>query len=472
MLRKTKIVATVGPAIREPDKMRELIELGVNVFRLNMSHGDHRTHEENIKMIREAEAQLGIPVAIMVDLSGPKIRVGRIKNDSMPIEEGQTVILTIEDIEGHDNIIPISYKFLPEDVEPGDRILLADGAIELVVEKVEGKLIYCRSVNGGELKSHKGVNVPTKPLSIPSLTDKDKLDVKFAVEHDVDWVALSFVRRSDDIRELKSLLNAFHSNIKVIAKIEKAEAVRNIDKILAETDGVMIARGDLGVEIELEKVPIVQKMVIRKALHLGKPSIVATQMLLSMVNNPRPTRAEVTDVANAVFEHADAVMLSEETAVGKYPTEVIKTMDRILRCAEEEYYKSNIHLAISRPDNATTADAISHAACIMAGDLEASCIVTPTHSGFTARMVSRFRPRQPIVSLSPTDTVVRQLCLVHNVYPMKMESATSTDEMFSMASELLAESGMVKPGDTVIITAGVPINMPGTTNLIKVQKVS
>ncbi len=472
MHRKTKIVATVGPSISSHEAIEKLITLGVNVFRLNMSHGDHDFHSTNIRLIREAEARLGLPVAIMIDLSGPKIRVGRIKNDRMVIKEGQSVTINIDDIEGHEGLIPITYRFLPEDVEPGDRILLADGAIELVVEKVEGKLIHCRSKNSGVLSSHKGLNVPTKPLGIPSLTDKDKIDVKFAVEHDVDWLALSFVRKREDVLDLRRLLDGFHSDIKIVAKIEKAEAVRNIDSILEVTDGVMVARGDLGVEIELERVPIVQKMVIRKALVLGKPSIVATQMLLSMVDNPRPTRAEVNDVANAVFEHADAVMLSEETAVGKYPYETVRTMDRILRCAESEYYKMMRNLAISRPENSTLADAISHAACIMAADLNASCIVTPTHSGFTARMVSRFRPAQPIVSLSPDMKVVRQLCLVHNVYPMKVEQAESTDEMFSMASELLAESGFVRPGDTVIITAGVPINMPGTTNLIKVQKIS
>ncbi len=471
MLRKTKIVATVGPSIRTPDRIRELIRLGVNVFRLNMSHGDHKTHDENVKMIREAEAELKMPVAIMIDLSGPKIRVGEIADDRMEIHEGDIVTLTVENVVGKDGVIPISYKFLPEDVEPGDRILLADGSIELVVEKVEGKLIRCRARNSGVISSHKGVNVPSKPLSIPSLTEKDKLDVRFAVEHDVDWLALSFVRKPEDVRELKGLLEAFNSDIRVISKIEKAEAVRNIDAILRETDGVMVARGDLGVEIDLERVPIVQKMVLRKALKLGKPSIVATQMLLSMVESPRPTRAEVNDVANAVFEHADAVMLSEETAVGKYPMEVIKTMDRILRCAESEYYRAHNGLAIERPTNATVADAISHAACIMAADLKASCIVTPTHSGFTARMVSRFRPFQPIVALSPKKKVVRQLCLTHNVFPEEICEMESTDRMFSRASEILAECGYVKPGDTVIITAGVPLNMPGTTNLLKVHRV-
>ncbi len=471
MLRKTKIVATVGPSIRTPEMIKKLIELGVNVFRLNMSHGDHATHEENIKLIREAEAELKRPVGIMVDLSGPKIRVGRIAGDGMQIAQGQKVTLTVEDVEGEDGLIPVNYKFLPEDVEPGDRILLADGAIELQVEEVRGKLIICRALNGGAISSHKGINVPGKPLSVPSLTEKDRLDVKFAVEHDVDWLALSFVRRADDVLALKKLLDAFNSDIKVVSKIEKSEAVKNIDSILEVTDGVMVARGDLGVEIELERVPIVQKMVLRKALRLGKPSIVATQMLLSMVSNPRPTRAEVNDVANAVFEHADAVMLSEETAVGKYPLEVVKTMDRILRCAELEYSKSHNGLAIERPVNATTADAISHAACIMAADLGASCIVTPTHSGFTARMVSRFRPSQVIVSLSPRRKVVRQLCLTHNVLPMEICEVDSTDTMFRRVSELLAESGIVKPGDTVIITAGVPLNMPGTTNLIKVHRV-
>jgi pyruvate kinase len=476
---KTKIVCTIGPSSREPAVLREIILAGMDVARLNFSHGDQGLHGENIERIRRLATELNRPVAILIDLQGPKLRVGDMPESGIILERGGTAILTSEEITGHIDDkglarIPLQYTGLPQEVVSGDRILIDDGLLELVVRDTSPQEIECDIVAGGTLKSNKGLNLPDASLSIPAITDKDWKDLQFALAAGVDWVALSFVRSADEVHQLKKRiaeLSEFGRPVPVMAKIEKPEAVDQIDGIVAESDGIMVARGDLGIETAPERVPMVQKMIIAKCNAAGVPVVTATQMLDSMIRNPRPTRAEASDVANAILDGTDAVMLSGETAVGLYPLEAVKTMVKIIGQVE-----SSQALHWERPDYTkrsvgTVTDALSHATCETAHDLGAAAIVSATASGRTALAVARFRPSCPIIAVTPSPMVQRRLLLVHGVWPLLGRRAENTDEMLAGATQVALDNSLVKRGDTIVITAGISPNMPGSTDLMKVATI-
>lgn len=464
---RTKIVCTIGPASASAAAIRGLVEGGMGVARLNFSHGSHSEHLEKIRMIRGVSTELGKPVAILQDLSGPKIRVGRIPDPGVRLEPGAPFTLTTDDAEGTAERVSVSYAGLSAEVNPGDRILLADGFMELKVLGVTGREIRTEVITGGLLSAHKGVNLPTGTIRVPSLTEKDREDLLFGLQCGVDYVALSFVRRAEDILRVKEIISRENKEVPVIAKIEKHEAISNIDEIIEVSDGVMVARGDLGVEIPLEMVPGVQKMLIRKANLAGKPVITATQMLRSMVDSPRPTRAEATDVANAVLDGTDAVMLSEETAAGRYPVEAVRFMSSIILSAEAHYPHGKY---LQMMPYKTIAESVSHASCVLADHLEASAIVTPTQSGKTAGYVSRFRPRTPIIALSPNPAAVKTLALRWGCVPRLVPDPRDTDDMFEKAAEAALESGLVKKGDLVVVTAGHPVWVAGSTNMVRVMR--
>lgn len=464
---KTKIVCTIGPASESPDTIRALIANGMNVARLNFSHGSRSGHEEKIAMIRSASDELGQPVAILQDLAGPKVRVGTLPGPGVRLEAGQPFVLTNQDVEGTRERVSISYADLPGEVKEGDPILLADGSIELSVRRADRSEIYCEVVTGGILTSHKGLNVPTRTIQAASLTAKDREDLLFGLENHVDYVALSFVRTAADIVSIKEIIQQTRSGTPVIAKIEKHEAVEHIDGIMKAADGIMVARGDLGVEIPLEEVPLVQKMLIRKANAAGKPVITATQMLRSMVDSPRPTRAEATDVANAVLDGTDAVMLSEETASGNNPVKAVQFMMRIVESAETEFpHEKYLQLAPRKQ----VSRCVAHAACVLANHLDTSAIVAPTYSGQTARHISRFRPRQHIIALSPNPSAVRSLTLFWGCVPRLVPDPRDTDDMIESAARSALKTGYVSKGDLVVITSGHPVGVSGSTNMVRVKQ--
>lgn len=465
-MKKTKIVCTIGPASRSRETLTELIQAGLNVARLNFSHGDHEDHKKTYDDIRAIAKELKTPVAILQDLSGPKIRTGKVVDKGMELIKGNELILTTDDIMGDNNRVSVTYKLLPSEVKSGDPILLADGVMELVVKEVKANDVICEVVTGGILTSSKGINLPGTSLSIPALTEKDKKDLEFGLGLGVDFVALSFVRNPEDIDQVKEIIAAHHKDTPVIAKIEKHEAIQNIDGILEKADGLMVARGDLGVEVPLEEVPLYQKMLVNKAVKAGKPVIIATQMLSSMVASPRPTRAEATDVANAVLDGTDAIMLSEETASGQHPVEAVKYMRKIADNAEDKYPYPEFD---SYP-HADASESVPFAACILASFTDASAIVTPTKSGYTASQVSRFRPKCKIIAISPIEEAVRRLCLYWGCVPSVICDPKDTDEMLEKGGEAALASGHVEKGDTIIITAGHPVWVTGTTNMLKVKK--
>lgn len=464
---KTKIICTIGPASESRKTIRRLIQRGMSVARLNFSHGTHREHEEKINAIRQISQELARPVAILQDLCGPKIRVGEIRKPGIRLEPGQSFTLTGTPMVGDKHRASVSYADLSRDVKPGDRILLADGMMELIVKKTTGSDIVCEVIIGGILTSHKGINVPTSTLLTDGLTDKDRVDLRFGLENDVDYIALSFVRSADDIVEIKAIIKQAKKDTPVIAKIEKHEALDNIDDILAVADGIMVARGDLGVEIPLEEVPRLQKRLIKKANAIGKPVIIATQMLLSMVDAPRPTRAEATDVANAVLDGTDAVMLSEETANGKYPIGALEYLVRIAEDAEKNYPHAR-YLRLDPGDDVSKS--VSHASCILADHLGTAAIVAPTRSGSTAMNIARFRPRAKIIALSPIPAVIRRLALYWGCIPKAISGALNIDELIDKAATLALETGEVHKGDRVVITAGHPVWVSGTTNMLRVKQ--
>ena len=468
-MRRTKIVCTIGPASNNPEILEHLIRAGMNVARLNFSHGTYEEHRKSIVNIRALSDKLKMPVAILQDISGPKIRIGKFKDDNILLEAGSTFTLTCRDVIGDETKVSVNYRNLPDDVKVGDTILLSDGNIELKVEETTPEDVNCRVVVGGSLSSHKGINLPTVTMGIPPLTPKDEEDLKFGIGEGVDYIALSFVRQAKDIEVLKSIITNEGANTPVIAKIEKHEALSNIDDIISIVDGIMVARGDLGVEIPLEKVPLIQKMLVRKCNAAGKPVITATQMLMSMVNNPRPTRAEVADIANAVLDGTDALMLSEETALGNYPVKSVSVMSRI--AANIESSPDFIEFMKKReiPERDTIPDAISHAASMTALSLGSAAIITPTSSGSTARMIARYRPTQPIIAISSNPVTVARLSLVWGVVAVTVDELLDTEDMTTKAREIARKMGLVRGGDTVVITAGVPIGVEGTTNLIKVE---
>ena len=468
--RKTKIVCTIGPASESPEILEALIQSGMNVARLNFSHGTHQEHLTKIKTIRRIAERLGQPVAILQDLGGPKIRVGMVKEGGAELRNGQGIVLTTREIMGNEKGVSVNYPPLPKEVKPGDMILLADGMIELQVLRIDGEDIHCHVVVGGVLTSHKGMNFPTGTILASAFTEKDREDLLFGIQNGIDLIGLSYVREADDIGAVKKVLTKASADVPVIAKIERREALEKIDEILAASDGIMVARGDLGVETPLEKIPNVQKMLIRKANALGKPVITATQMLRSMVENTRPTRAEVTDVVNAIYDGTDAVMLSEETATGRFPVEAFQMMAKIARAAEEQF-PFELFLKRESDQQEELPQAISRAAAFLAEEVGAVSIITPTESGSTARWVSRLRPRQPILALSRHLSTVRRLNLCWGVESRLVPGWKDTDEVLEGSRRMPKELGMASPGDRIIIIAGVPIGIPGTTNLIKVEVV-
>ena len=468
-MRKTKIVCTIGPASDSEKMLAELIDAGMNVARLNFSHGNHDEHGKVIERIRKISQQKNTSVAILQDLAGPKIRVGQFKSGSTTLKTGDEFILTAEPDIGEPNKISVTYSRLPQELHAKDQVLLADGSIELRVKEIKNDDVICEVIVGGELSSNKGINLPERSLAIAALTEKDRIDLKFGLEQGVDYIAMSFVRRADDISEIKKIMAAQKKYAPVIAKIEKHEALENIDDILKVVDGIMVARGDLAVETSLEKVPIAQKMLIKKCNQAYKPVITATQMLKSMVESPRPTRAEANDVANAVLDGTDAVMLSEETTIGAYPVKAVQVMAKIAQAAEESDLVQPHQLWPIVGQKPKIEQAISHAAFQMAKDLDAAAILTPTQSGSTAKMVSSYRPKQPVIAFSPDERVVRQLSLVWGVCPFYSGGYYNTVEMFEKVKDTALNAGLVKFGDTVVLTAGLSIGVPGTTNLLKAE---
>ncbi|HHW71432.1 MAG TPA: pyruvate kinase [Clostridiales bacterium] len=471
-MRKTKIICTLGPASEKPHILKRLIELGTNVVRLNFSHGDYAEHKRRIELVKEYRAEFGLPVAILLDTKGPEIRLGKFKKSQIYLEEGQPFTLTIDECLGDERRVSITYKDIVKDVYKGSCILVDDGLVELIVDDVTERDVHCTVVNGGTLGDHKGVNIPGIPLNLPNLTDKDREDIRFGIKNGVDYIASSFVQRAEDIINIRDFLTQNGGeHIQIIAKIENQLGIDNIDEIIEAADGVMIARGDLGVEIPIENVPIVQKSIINKCILAGKPVITATQMLDSMIRNPRPTRAEVSDVANAIYDGCDAIMLSGETAVGKYPIETFTTMVNIARKVEESIDYDGSYLEDCVRNISTTTHAISHASCTIARELGAKAIVTPTKSGYTTRMVSRYRPKPPIIATTTSYDAYRRLALIWGVIPKLVPDVNSTDEMIEKAEEAALTTRVVNNGDMVVITAGVPVGQSGKTNLIKVHVV-
>lgn len=469
-MKKTKIVATIGPASETEEILRDLFENGVNVCRLNFSHGNHEEHKVRIDTIKKVREEMGIPIGIMLDTKGPEIRLGDFQDGEISLTQGDHFTLTTRDILGDKSIVNISYKNLPKDVEVGDMILIDDGLVELEVVNIDDTEIECISLNNGLLSNHKGVNIPHVIINLPALTEKDIDDIKFGIENDIDFVAPSFIRKAEDVTNIRKILEENNGEkIDIISKIENQQGVDNIEEILMTSDGIMVARGDLGVEIETEIMPLVQKDLIKRANNAGKPVITATQMLDSMIRNPRPTRAEVTDVANAIFDGSGAIMLSGETAAGKYPVDSVKTMYNIAMKTEEALDYENLLKLRIEETSITTTNAISRATCFTAQDLKAAAIVTATSSGHTSKAISKFKPKAPIIAATTTEKVMRKLSLVWGVYPVLAPQSTSTDEVVSNSVEAAIEGGYVKEGDLIAITAGVPAGLSGTTNLLKVH---
>ncbi|MUT64468.1 pyruvate kinase [Paenibacillus sp. NEAU-GSW1] len=471
-MRKTKIVCTIGPSSESLENTKKLIKAGMNVARLNFSHGDFEEHGNRIKNIKLANEELGTSVAILLDTKGPEIRLGKLKEEPIELIQGEVIALTTEEILGDKNRIPVTYGNLPNDVTVGSTILIDDGLIGLTVEEVKGTEIVCRIVNSGPIKSKKGVNVPGVHISLPGITEKDANDIIFGIEQGIDFIAASFVRKASDVLEIRELLERHNaSHIQIISKIENQQGVDNLDEILELSDGLMVARGDLGVEIPAEEVPLVQKEMIAKCNRAGKPVITATQMLDSMQRNPRPTRAEASDVANAIFDGTDAIMLSGETAAGKYPVESVQTMARIAERAEAALEYREIFKKQADAQQTTVTEAISQAVANSALDLNAKAIVTSTQSGFTARMVSKYRPKSPIIAVTNDVKVMKRLALIWGVTPVLGSNAETTDEMVEIAVAGAQSTGLISLGDTIVITAGVPVGRSGTTNLIKIHHI-
>lgn len=470
-MRKVKIVCTLGPACADLDIMRQMAESGMDVARFNFSHGSYEGHELNLSQIRHVESELGRPIATILDTKGPEIRSGLLK-EGRPIQlsQGKTFTLSVEDRVGDEEGVSVSYPELIQEVSVGQDIFIDDGTLHLRVESVSGPDILCRVIVGGELGERKGVNVPDAALSVPTLTAKDIEDIRWGVAHNMDYIAVSFVRSRDDIMDVRRVIEEFKGRSKVIAKIETKQAVAHLQEIAEVVDGMMVARGDLGVEMATEDVPLVQKHIIDACRSQGKPVIVATQMLDSMIRNPRPTRAEASDVANAVLDGADAVMLSGETAKGRYPAQAVEMMTRIVMRAEEELH--TWQRCVNRSFGAVTVpDAVSHAATSIAEDMKARVIISLTRSGSTARMVSKFRPSCSIVAATPSLETWREMALVWGVYAILKEEAPTAEEASQAALGSALEKGFVSEGDLVVITAGVPVGIPGTTNLVQVQTV-
>ncbi len=470
-MRKTKIICTIGPASEEVSILRELLTSGMNVARLNFSHGTHAEHRRRIANIRRASAETGIPVAIMLDTKGPEIRIGLFEKGKIDLKEGDSFILTTDNVVGTKEKVSVNYADLSNDVHAGTRVLLDDGLISLLIEKVDGTNIHCLVENGGELSDRKKLNVPGVNINLPGLTENDIGDITLGIDERLDFIAASFVRTAADVLAIRKVVEDRNSTIRIISKIENQQGVDNLDEIIRVSDGIMVARGDMGVEIPAEEVPIVQKVLIDRCNVAGKPVITATQMLDSMIRNPRPTRAEASDIANAIYDGSDAIMLSGETATGKYPVAAVQTMARIAQRTERSLNWEEISIKRAKTVARTTTEAISHATSATAKSLEAAAIITATKSGSTAQMVSKYRPATPIIAVTPDPDVARRLLLVWGVYPLVSTESKTTDAMIDTAVQTALEAGYIKNGDLVVITAGIPVGIPGSTNLIKVHTV-
>ena len=470
-MRKTKIICTLGPSTDKEGVLRELIANGMNVARFNFSHGSHEEHLGRLEKLKALREELGKPVAALLDTKGPEIRLKDFKNGVENLVAGQTFTLTTRDVEGTNEICSITYKDLPMDVEPNGTIMLDDGLIKLQIQTVNDTDIVCTVLNSGKIKNKKGVNVPGVHLSMPYMSQRDKDDIIFGIQQGYDFIAASFVRTAQDVYDIRNLLNQYDSNIRIIAKIENREGVNNIDSILAAADAVMVARGDLGVEIDFTELPGIQKTVIDRSFSFGKPIVTATQMLDSMIVNPRPTRAEISDVANAIYDGTSAIMLSGETAAGAYPVEALKTMSAIAERTEQEGFHLRGRTMDFNPGKISVSDATAHAACLTARDVNAAAIVTVSESGTTARLLSKYRPQQPIIACVMREQVQRQLSLSWGITPLMMSLAHSTDELIEMSTALAKENGYLHNGELAVVTAGVPVGVSGTTNMIKIHMV-
>lgn len=469
MMRRTKILCTLGPASQQPDILREMIRGGMNAVRLNFSHGTHDDHLRRLQLVRKVAREEGRVLCVVGDLQGPKIRVGKLPGGPVTLQAGQEIAFCPEGEAAPSSAIPCSYPSLAQDVQAGHRLLLDDGLMEATALGAEGNCLHCRVITGGLLSEHKGINLPDSEVSSPSLTEKDREDLEFALQNDLDYVALSFVRAAEDVAILKQLITAHGKDTPVIAKLEKPQAIQHLEDIVQVTDAVMVARGDLGVEMSPEQVPIIQKQIIAACNRHGVPVITATQMLESMVSHPRPTRAEASDVANAIFDGTDAVMLSEETAVGQYPVEAVRMMERIILTAEQS------HLSTAPADvlvaKASFAGAVAHASCDAAQDVGAKWIVAFTRSGATARIISKHRPQVPILAATTRESTFRRLALIWGVLPVIVPEMNSTDEMLEIVHQAVISTQTVEPGDAVVITASVPVAAHGSTNMMKVHRV-
>ena len=470
-MRKTKIVCTLGPATDRDGVLRELLLAGMDVARFNFSHGSHEEHKGRLDALKALREELHLPVAAMLDTKGPEIRLKTFAKGSVQLRTGQEFTLTTEDIVGDESRCAITYGELPQDVKPGQTILLDDGLVRLTVLETTASTIRCRVENDGVMKDRKGVNVPNVRLSMPYMSQRDREDILFGIQQGFDYIAASFVRTAADVREIRRLLDEQNSNIQIIAKIENQEGVSNLADILAAADGVMVARGDMGVEIDFTEIPIIQKDMIAQCVAAGKPVITATQMLDSMIEHPRPTRAEITDVANAIYDGTSAIMLSGETAAGKYPVEAVRTMDAIAERTESDINYSKRMRNMANQGRLSIAAATAHAACTTAMDIGADAILTVSKSGTTAKLVSRFRPGTTVVALLMEPQVQRQMALYWGVVPLTMPQASSTDELVEFAVQAAENAGIIHQGDLVVVTAGVPVGVSGTTNMIRVRQV-
>ena len=470
-MRKTKIICTIGPASESEEKLKELMLAGMNVARFNFSHGTHEEQKIKFERVDRVRKELGLPVATLLDTKGPEIRLKKFEGGKVELKAGQTFVLTTEEISGTAERAAISYKNLKNDISVGTTILIDDGLIEMTVEDMKGEEIICRVINGGFVSDRKGLNVPGAILSMPYIGEVDRADIEFGIEMGFEFLAASFARTKEDILEVRQILDEHGSNMKIIAKIENMQGIQNLAEILSVSDGVMVARGDMGVEIPLEEVPVAQKKMIKMAVAQGKHVITATQMLESMIKNPRPTRAEATDIANAIYDGTTAIMLSGESAAGLYPVEAVRTMARIARSAECDIdYRGRMNnIGIEAKKEITTA--IAYATCTTAMDLGAAAIITVTMSGFTAGAISRYKPSCPIIGCTLDTTVCRQLNLLWGVNPLLMKQESDTEELFADAIAESKKAGFIKSGDVVVITAGVPLGIAGKTNMIRVVEV-
>lgn len=469
MLKKTKIVCTLGPSSNSQDIIEQMIKAGMNVARFNFSHGSHEEHKARIDMVRAASKKVGIPIALLLDTKGPEIRLGTFKNGSIEMKEGNEFTLTSRDVEGDEYIVSVNYKELPQDVKAGDHILLSDGLVNLEVISVEGEDIHTKILNSGKMSDRKRVAVPGIAINLPAVSETDAADIEFGIRMNMDWIAASFIQRGKDVVTIRKILEKHNSQMKIISKIECQAAVNNIDEIIKMSDGIMVARGDLGVEVPAEEVPTLQKMLIHKCQAAGKPVITATQMLESMCNNPRPTRAETSDVANAILDGTDAVMLSGETASGLYPVEAVETMARVATFTESQFTPPSHQ--DEHASSATTTESIGKAVVKIAEDLHAAAIIASTERGNTAQTISKFRPECPVIAVSPHENIIRRLQLNWGVQAIVGKEASDTDEVVDNAIFAALDGEFIKAGDLVVLTAGVPVAKSGSTNMIRVQVV-